>query len=39
MGDHDREPVQRCVRVLGLDDLRQVTQFLHQPPWGSMAKK
>jgi hypothetical protein len=33
MGDHDREPVQRCVRVLGLDDLCQVAQFCHQPPW------
>ena len=34
MGDHDREPVQRRVRVLRLDELRQVAQFLHQPPWG-----
>jgi len=32
MGDHDDEPVQRRVRVLGLDELRQVAQFLQQPP-------
>ena len=32
MGDHDGEPVQRRVRVLRLDELRQVAQFLQQPP-------